>query len=135
MAPKKPLLTLAEAAPERPVIDVFGSLHELRAGTELSPKEFAEITRITKAVEKIDEDESNPKNLALLIKYLDRIITMAIADTTPLSDEQMEKLTVDQKVQVVTTFTEHCLAGDVSQTPGNRAQRRARTTKKSTGAK
>jgi len=141
---KTPLLDVGGIAPDRPVIRVRttsnpdGSLHELRVSSELSPKEFAEIARMGEAVNRLgsgEVDNIEPAEMELLGVYLDRILEIAVAPLTPLSDEAKQELTVEHKTEIIGAFTEHCLHASPEQTvQPNRATRR-KTTKKSTGAK
>jgi len=142
---KKPLLDIGGVAPARETIHVRtstnpeGSIYELRNGDELSPQEFAEILRMGKAIDEIelDEDDLDPAKLELMGNYVDRILEIAIPFTTPLSDDAKRELTIDQKLAIIEAFTVHCLADpdEQSTTTPNRAARRAKPPKKSTGAK
>lgn len=143
MAPKH-ILEIGDVAPERPTVLIKtelkpdGTVHELRMGTELSPNELAEITRMAQAMDAMDEDNMGPSEMELLGVYLDRMLDIAFAAITPMTDDERATLTPEQKANLVQAFTTHCLEGAVQPVENRQARRataRKRTRSTSTGAK
>lgn len=142
MAPQH-ILEIGEVSPERPTVLIKteakpdGTVHEMRMGTELSPNELAEITRMAQQMDTMDESAMGAAEIELLGVYLDRMLDIAFWSGTPMTDDERANLTPEHKATLVQAFTTHCLEGAVPAVQNRQARRTAakKTRSGSTGAK
>jgi hypothetical protein len=107
MGEDKKLLKLSTLVPERPKVEIDGTLYHLKAPTDLSLRDEAwlrvsqgRLDEIREAYEKGDVDEDTAAEM-------ESLITEGVGRLTyDLPDEVLRKLTIGQQIEVLGFFME-----------------------------